>query len=536
MTALILAVSMVFAGCQKVDSNPIPTDTTTAETTVSLTKMTETTTTPPEILTTTTVTTTTATETTTVPETTTISETTTVSETGAAAQSSSNGKWTEVFGNRTMYTNQTCYSRVEASLGAQIVKEYSQGTPVEIVATTDTGYCKLSDGTYIHSDYLSTSSQGGPGTTATFATTVSVRPATTTAANQGSSGNTAVSNYNGNYKSRYFWGQLSDAEQQLYADIVTAAENYDTSYINTQLNSLNIRKIYFLVFNNEPQLFWIDNNASITFGKIALKYCVAQSDIPTIQAEINSSVNSIMNKASGMSNLNKIKVFYDWIVLNNNFDLNNSAANCGIEHGLRPGSGNIQCNGYAKTMQYLCDTAGIPCVTIEGESTRGATHGWNKLQLNGKWYNIDPTRGDPAVSYGSNYISYNYYLVPDAWIAESHLMENQRRLSSGDILHYFNTPSATDSSLNYFRLYNKEFSTTDSAWNGLCAELKSAIESGKNTAHIRVTDPEIYETLTSKTYWKAAQDYARTIKSGITLKPQTTDLDGVMSVQYNFEN
>jgi hypothetical protein len=537
LTALVLAVSMVFAGCQKVEPNPIPTDTTTAETITSLTKMTETTTTPPEILTTTTAaTTTTAPETTTPTETTTVSETTTAaSETGNAAQSSSNGKWTEVYQNRTLYTNQTCYSRVEAILGAQIVKEYSQGTPVEVVATTDTGYCKLSDGTFIHSDYLSTTSSGGAGTTATFATTVTNRPATTTAGNQGNSGNTAVANYDGNYKSRYFWGQLNATEQQLYADIVAAAKAHDNSYISTELTSDGIRKIFFLVFNNEPQLFWIDTTASIVSGRIALKYCVSAADVPAIQAEIDSNVNNIMSKASGMSTLNKIKVFYDWIVLNNDFDLNNSAANCGIEHGLRPGSGYIQCNGYAKTMQYLCDLAGIPCVTLEGESTRQATHGWNKVQISGKWYNIDPTRGDPINDYDSNYINYRYYLVPDAWIADTHLLPNQRRLSSGTILKYFDPPSATDSSLNYYRLYNKEFSTKDSAWNGICAEIKSAVSSGKNTASIRVTDPDIYATLTSNAYWKSAQEYARTIKSGVTLKLTKTDLEGIMIVYYNID-
>jgi transglutaminase/protease-like cytokinesis protein 3 len=382
LTALVLAVSMVFTGCQKVEENPIPTDTTTAETVTSLTKMTETTTTPPPILTTTTVTTTTAQETTTAPETTTVSDTSETSETTTATGgvSSSNGKWTEVSGTRTMFTNQTCYSRVEAILGAQIVKEYSQGTQVQIIATTDTGYCKLSDGTFIHSDYLSSSSQGGAGTTAAF-TTVTNRPAATTA-DQGGSVISSAS-HNTDYKNRYFWGQLSQDEQTLYANMVAAAEAYNTSYITTPLNSNGIRKIFFLVFNNEPQLFWLDTTSSIMGGQIALRYCVSQSDIPTIQAEIDANVKKIMNTASGLSNLNKVKVFYDWIVLNNEFALNNSAANCGIEHGLRPGSGNIQCNGYAKTMQYLCDVAGIPCVTLEGESVRGETHGWNKLQLSG---------------------------------------------------------------------------------------------------------------------------------------------------------
>jgi hypothetical protein len=528
--AIILAAAITLSACQKVDENPIPTSAATAPT-ESLTKMTEATTTPPEILTTTT-TAATTTETTTTTEATTTSETTTVSETTVtAAATSSNGRWTETAVSGTLYTNQTCYSRVEAVLGAQIVKEYSQGTPVTVSAYTDTGYYKLSDGTFIHSDYLSKTSTGAAGTTAVYTT---ARPATTTA----SSGSVISStSYKVNYADRYFWNQLTTDEQTLYANIVNAAQNYYQGAIDVPpgMGTTAKNKVYFTVFNNEPQLFWLDTGANVTPMGMSLRFCVAQADIPTVQAEIDSNVKKIMNTASGSSDLNKVKVFYDWIVLNNEFHLDNSPEACGIENGLRPHAGYLQCNGYAKAMQYLCDIAGIPCMTIPGESTRAATHAWNKLQISGKWYNIDPTRGDPMNDYDGKYISYAYYLVPDSWIAETHLMVNQKRLNSGEIITYFTPPAATDSSLNYFRLYNKEFSSTDSAWSGLCAELKRALGNKANTAHIRVTDPTIYDTLISNTYWKAAQDYARTIVPGVTLKLQKTDLAGVMVVQYNID-
>jgi transglutaminase/protease-like cytokinesis protein 3 len=533
LAAIILAAALSLSACQKVDDNPIITDTTPA-TTESLTKMTEETTTPPPILTTTTATTTqpettvsSESETTIVPETT-VSETTVTA--AASTSVSSNGKWSETPNSRTLYTNQTCYSRVEAVLGAQIVKEYQAGTALQIVADTDTGYCKLTDGTFIHSDYLSTSGTA----VVTTAAVTTARPAVTTSG-QGSV--ITSTSYNTSYTSRYFWNQLSADEQALYANIVAAAENYYTGQIEVSPNLLsNDRlKIYFLVFNNEPQLFWLDTSASVSAFGFSLKYCVPQSDIPTIQSEIDANVSTIMKTASGASDLNKIKIFYDWIVLNNEFHLDNSPEACGIEHGLRPHAGDLQCNGYAKSMQYLCDIAGIPCMTIPGESTRAATHAWNKLEIGGKWYNIDPTRGDPINKYDSKYISYAYYLVPDSWIADSHLMPNQKKLSTGTVLTYFTPPACTDSSLNYYRLYNKEFSTTDSAFKGICAELKTALGKGANVAAIRVTSADVYNTVGSSTYWKAAQDYARTIVPGVKLYPQTTDHAGVMVIECNID-
>lgn len=123
------------------------TTTTTTETTTTTKPETTTTTTTPE--TTTTVSETTAETTTTAPETTT---TTTTPETTVPAP-----QWTESECNKTMYINTGCYSRKEAVMGAETAKLYNVNDKVTITATTDTGYGKLSDGTFIHLDYLSDS-------------------------------------------------------------------------------------------------------------------------------------------------------------------------------------------------------------------------------------------------------------------------------------------------------------------------------------------------------------------------------------------
>lgn len=64
-------------------------------------------------------------------------------------------EWTETKANGTKYVNTDCYSRKKAVLGADTVKLYSVNDKVTVIAKTDTGYFKLSDGSFIHSDYLS---------------------------------------------------------------------------------------------------------------------------------------------------------------------------------------------------------------------------------------------------------------------------------------------------------------------------------------------------------------------------------------------
>ena len=64
-------------------------------------------------------------------------------------------EWTEIKASGTKYVNTDCYSRKKAVLGAETVKLYSVNDKVTVTAKTDTGYFKLSDGSFIHSDYLS---------------------------------------------------------------------------------------------------------------------------------------------------------------------------------------------------------------------------------------------------------------------------------------------------------------------------------------------------------------------------------------------
>ena len=66
-------------------------------------------------------------------------------------------EWTETKASGTKYVNTDCYSRKKAVLGAETVKLYNVNDKVTVTAKTDTGYFKLSDGSFIHSDYLSDS-------------------------------------------------------------------------------------------------------------------------------------------------------------------------------------------------------------------------------------------------------------------------------------------------------------------------------------------------------------------------------------------
>lgn len=95
--------------------------------------------------------------------------------------------WTEEKCSGTMYINiASCSARKEGLQGSEVVSYKYYGDAVNVTAITDTGYYKLDDGTYVHSDYLS-KTKPVETTTTTVATTpapvnTSSTPANTTPA------------------------------------------------------------------------------------------------------------------------------------------------------------------------------------------------------------------------------------------------------------------------------------------------------------------------------------------------------------------
>ena len=118
-------------------------------------------------------------------ETTTTTATTTAKPetTTTAATTKPTPEWTESKASGTKYVNTDCYSRKKAVLGADTVKLYNVNDKVTVTAKTDTGYFKLSDGSFIHGDYLSDSKVTQPAASATKKEETA-KPATTTTKKQ----------------------------------------------------------------------------------------------------------------------------------------------------------------------------------------------------------------------------------------------------------------------------------------------------------------------------------------------------------------
>lgn len=92
----------------------------------------------------------------------------------ASITTSAPAAWTETAASGTMYINTNgIYSYKEALQGSTKIKQYLLNETVTVTAKTDTDFYKLSDGSFIHADYLS------PDKVSHTTTTVYIKPVVT---------------------------------------------------------------------------------------------------------------------------------------------------------------------------------------------------------------------------------------------------------------------------------------------------------------------------------------------------------------------
>lgn len=109
---------------------------------------------------------------------------TTASTTASTPATTAEPIWKETKLSADMYLNTSVYSRSKAYIGAPTSDLYMVNDKVKVLAVTDTGYYKLSDGNFIHCDYLSSEKTVIRTTTATTPPPETTALTTVTTANK----------------------------------------------------------------------------------------------------------------------------------------------------------------------------------------------------------------------------------------------------------------------------------------------------------------------------------------------------------------
>lgn len=122
-----------------------------------------------------------------------------------------------------------------------------------------------------------------------------------------------------------------------------------------------------------------------------------------------------------MSEREKVRAVHDWLCTHVDYDYGNYLAGTiprdsyrivgAIEHGK------AVCNGYMLSFEAFMDVLGMECENVVGWSETSG-HGWNKVKVDGNWYEIDVTWDDLGL-YGMGY-RHDYFLISEEQMNKDH--------------------------------------------------------------------------------------------------------------------
>lgn len=326
----------------------------------------------------------------------------------------------------------------------------------------------------------------------TKATTAATTKATTTAATtQATTAATTAAPVPAGSVGKYVYNSLTDEEKTIYNEIVAAIKNFSTTCtFKAPHDGAMVTKVYQHVFFQEPELFWFQATTASYSGStssIPLQYRYSQADTATMQKQLDAAVNAIIAKfPANASVVTKLTIAHDTIITGTTFSKDDPQA----KNAFGPLAGDYgQCEGYAKALAYVCNKLGIDNVRVTGSKTAAMaptdTHAWNKVLVNGKWYNIDLTWDDPvAATNPADFVIHNYMLVPDAQInGISHFVDGL----------YKNYPVANSLDSNYFVVNGMYATKAADAVSMMQTQLTNSAKAKKPVAEIKCSTKEVFD-------------------------------------------
>ncbi|MCR4829811.1 MAG: hypothetical protein K5883_00010 [Pseudobutyrivibrio sp.] len=212
--------------------------------------------------------------------------------------------------------------------------------------------------------------------------------------------------------------QLSSDQIAVYNQIYDKAYSYETDGFKlvTPLTETELEDVMNCFFSDQSEIFWLNTaykygvNSNNKVIQLQLKYGISKESLDNAKLSYEEQINTIVDKANQYKNdLDKEKCIHDCICAMNTY---NRDANLSQSAYSALGSGSTACAGYAKAFQIICQRTGIPCYYITGES-RGRSHAWNIVFVDGKYYNVDLT-WDDSISERLGYDSYDYFNKSDS--------------------------------------------------------------------------------------------------------------------------
>ena len=140
-----------------------------------------------------------------------------------------------------------------------------------------------------------------------------------------------------------------------------------------------------MTFMMTPTYTYYHNGDIMT--SINFKYDMTRDKYISMITEVEKKVKTLCGAVKGKSEFEKVVYFSNYLIENCTYTL--EGKNVTSVYGALI-SGKNHCDGFADSMNLLCNVAGVKCQTVLGYM--GETyHAWNIINIGGKYYYFDTT-------------------------------------------------------------------------------------------------------------------------------------------------
>ena len=209
-----------------------------------------------------------------------------------------------------------------------------------------------------------------------------------------------------------YYSMLDDRGKALYRQIFANMKEMNPAFrsVDRLLTGKRIDSAFEAVFNDHPELFWIDTEYRTIYRKngdfieLDLFYNDTAKRIGSARMEFEAAAEQIASAAQG-SDYEKERFVHN--VLAELFAYQRNPLDQSAYSGLV--NNKTVCAGYARSFAYIMTKMGVPCYLCTGYA--GEAHGWNIIKLEDDYYNVDVTWDDTGTD--NPYYNYEWFNKTD---------------------------------------------------------------------------------------------------------------------------
>lgn len=312
---------------------------------------------------------------------------------------------------------------------------------------------------------------------------------------------------------------LDERSKQLYDRVVSALLRHDLRMEFNNEDAVTFEEffdMYQLIYNDEYRLFYISNQIEYYtdrttgyLGGVSLKYTYTKLQSDAMQAEIDARCDEIMASVTpAMDDYGIVKLIHDSIVTGCRYlegkDMN-TIYGCLV-------TGEALCQGYSRSLMYLCGEAGIVSYGVFGEAN--GPHMWNVVEMDGEFYHVDCTWDDPD---RGDCIHYDYFGLTDTRIRE--LRETEE--------YTYDIPAAAGTQYQYYSYNNLVAHSPEEAEEIIRLDTLAAAREKRSTVQFMCSDDTVYSAVAGQLFASTGRNILVMLEEAVPYAENRYDTESI---------